>query len=432
MKRRSCFTQVTLAVALVLLVSCEKSAPTPNGSSEPTGTAVTQDTKSETQQNSNAEGSPSATGTSTGSSDPKTPTEPRGSGSQREPEPLIVLPRSKLEEKYQEGERFQHYTSHVVQGRATSKTWFGVNGQVSIFLDNASYLDIDVIEVDSDKVRCRIKIPRIEQQLVAKTRRIRFDPDLTEFGKHVWAFAEEGVPKPALTMAKLYNRIDEGAERTLTYFCGKLWEKRLENTDVYLRFARKVDEDYQGLTLECTYVKGENEGVKHVHQLAGKKLNDDPLRELGRRLGSTAFLDYIIHDIIAEKLTKPGQRATIDATEALRMLGLPWDVTATGTVTLEREEDRKSARDGEPRIVLAVVGGNVKLTAETENGPHVVLIQPKEGKVYVTKRGMVDLAFANWEVKTSWIPRRRSLLINVKELRNATFHSFVSRRTKPE
>ncbi len=430
MKLRFCRTQVTLAVALVPLVSCGKSVPTPGGSSKPTATAVTGDTELETQQNSSDKTSPSATGTSTGSSDPKTPTEPRGSGSQREPEPLIVLPRSKLEEKYQEGERFQHYTSHVVQGRAMSKTWFGINGQVNIFLDNASYLDIDVIEVDSDKVRCRIKVPRIEQQLVATTRRIEFDPDLTEFGKHAWTFAKEGLPEPVRWTGQLIDTIDPKAEGLLTRFCGKLWKRRLEKKDPYLRFARKVDEDYQGLTLECVYVK--DGGVQGVHQLAGKKLNREPLDTLGRRLGSTAFLDYIIHDIIAEKLTKPGQRATIDATEALGMLGLPWDVTATGTVTLERKEDRKSAPGDEPRIVLAVVGGNVKLTAETENGPHVVLIQPKEGEVHVTKRGMVDLAFANWEVKTSWIPRRRSLLINVKELRNATFHSFVSRRTKPE
>lgn len=343
------------------------------------------------------------------------------------PEPIVLAP-AELMKEYHVGDRFEHYTSHVVQGRGRSKTWFGIDADMNIFLDNASVLKTRVTEATAERVTVHVSIPRIEQQLVVSTRRLRVDPDLTPFGQQVWQFAADRLPPTVKWTGELVDTLDPGGKRLLTYFCGKLWEQHYRKQNPYVKFAGQVDKRYQGVVLRIDYMKGK--GVTSIHQAAGPPIDDDVVQTLGRRLGSAAFLDYTIQQIIASKLKQPGDKTEVDVTELLGVLGLPWDIEAKGSVTLERleDEDATSTNTNDvKRIVLAVKGGNVQLTVETEEGPRTGLIQPKEGKVYVSERGMVETGYIDWEAKSQLVPRE-SLLIRVGEFHSGSFKSFVARR----
>ncbi len=335
----------------------------------------------------------------------------------------IQLRPARLMAMYEEGERFEHFTSHVIQGRAKSKTWFGIEAEVNVFLDNASFVRAEIVEVTSDRVQVRVGVPRIEQQFVVRTHRIRFDPDLTEFGQYVWDFASSEVPPGVRWAGDLLDKLDPKAEKLLTFFCGEIWGDGLKDRDPYLRFAAKVDRRYSGLVLRIDYVK--DKGVTAVHRVSGPTISNQVVDTLGRRLGSAVFVDYVLNQIIADNLDEPGKKTEVDVTRMLGILGLPWDISATGTVVLERCEDDRG------RIVLAVTGGNVRLDAQTESGPQKGLMQPKDGKVYVTQRGMVELGYIEWEAKSRFVPSE-SLLVQVGELREGEFKSYVARRETSE
>lgn len=217
----------------------------------------------------------------------------------------------------------------------------------------------------------------------------------------------------ARRVAEIVNTVDPGLKRTLTAGI-KLLGNPLQDNDNIELLARV--ERLSGHKFKVTYVR--DLGIIGIELLEGDPLPLGDFENLA--YNASLLMDYYL---FPSQDKKAGEEWDVDASQVSGMLGIHFDSSVSGTLTLAKTAD--SASDSADAMQMQITGGTVHVESQKNGRRVTTTLTPEEGCTiqYSQEKLFVKSARGSWQTSMLDVSDNH-LLVGTENIRDLKISSY--------